>query len=75
MSEGQKQDLNPGRLLPIRDFFLCPTLLILLPPSLQMLGIPFKVNTILNSVFNVSHNALPCYWWGLCFNFGITSSV
>lgn len=38
---------------PIQGFTLCPVLRIHMPPTLQMLGIPFKVNTVLNSVFNM----------------------
>lgn len=38
---------------PIQGFTLCPILCIHMPPTLQMLGIPFKVNTVLNSVFNM----------------------
>lgn len=60
---------------PTQGFLLCPTLLIGMPPTLQVIGILFKVNTILDSCFNVSHNGLPCYCWGLCFSLGLTSGV
>lgn len=53
MSGKQKQDSNPGGLSPIHGFFFCSTLLIYMPLTLQMIGILLKVNTILNSCFNM----------------------
>lgn len=38
---------------PSQCFFLCFTLLIHMPPTLQTFGIPFKVNIILNYDFNM----------------------
>lgn len=38
---------------PTQGFTLCPLLRIHMPPTLQVLVIPFKVNTVLNSVFNM----------------------